>query len=220
MHVRHFKLPALFAVVLLVSVPLTARSEKKKPRKEAPAQDEVVVSGPGAASNDAEAHDSEQKKSEPGLNQRAFAAEVGLCDGRTLKGKVKMEMPDSISFVHVVDGLEFQKRVRPSEIRSIEFERWAPSEMEQRKNGRIFRFEVTRFRVELANQAILTIEKPLPSYLGHLTFSNKNGSVLLYSYWVDLLKGDNTWFTGIQGPAAGERSFCHKDVIKKLTFVR
>lgn len=211
----------LLTLAFAVSLPLSARTEKKKkPRREAPAQDEVVLQGPGnAPAEDGDATgQNQQKKSDPKLTARSLNADVALCDGRTLKGKVQLELPDSISFVHVVDGLEFQKRVRPGDIRSIEFERWAPSEMEQRKTGRIFRFDVTRFRVELSNQVILTVEKPMPSYLGHMTFSNKNGNILLYSYWMDLLKPDNTWYTGIQGPANGDRTFCHKDVIKKLTF--
>jgi hypothetical protein len=160
-----------------------------------------------------------EDKNTPRLSRRDLPAEVALCDGRTLKGRVELELPDAILFTHTVEGLEFIKKVRLADIRSIEFERWTPVEQGKGKDGRVFRFDVSRFRVE-ASDSTLIVQKPLPAYMTKLKFSNRNGDVLLYSFWMDLLKADNSWYTGIQGSPSGERAFCHKDVLKKIIFVK
>lgn len=192
---------ALLSTAIIPSFsPLTAREE---PRNERPDKSES---------------DSDDKNG-PRLTRRDLQADVALCDGRTLKGRIQLEMPDSILFTHTVDGLDFVKKVRLADIKSIEFERWIPAEQGKGKDGRVFRFDVSRFRVELADSTLI-VQKPIPSYMNKVKFSNRNGDVLLYSFWMDLLKTDNSWYTGIQGPPSGERAFCHKDVIKKIIFVK
>lgn len=190
----------LFTAIIPSFSPLTAREEPRNER-------------PDKAENDSD------DKNAPRLSRRDLQADVALCDGRTLKGRIQLEMPDSMLFTHTVDGLEFVKKVRLADIKSIEYERWTPAEQGKGKDGRVFRFDVSRFRVELADSTLI-VQKPIPSYMNKVKFSNRNGDVLLYSFWMDLLKTDNSWYTGIQGPPSGERAFCHKDVIKKIIFVK
>lgn len=201
--------------ILLASVSLSSLSSS------------LIAAEPDSADIDSNNQDSNPKPKEKSddksikLANRSLNSEVTLCDGRLLKGKSNISLPDTLTLTHTVDGLEFIKKVRISEIQSIEFERWLPnSEGDRRREGKVYRFDVSRFRVELVDSTTLSVQRPLPNFLQKLTFSNKNGEVLLYSFWMDLLKSDNTWYTGIQGPPSGERHFCHKDVIRKIRFIQ
>ncbi len=172
---------------------------------------------PGRDASQGDTPSSTDKKEKQRQPKRELPATVSLCDGRTLKGRVYLEIPDTLLFTHTVDGLEFIKKVRVADIKGIEFERWTPVEQGKGKDGRVYRFDVSRYRVELAGSTLI-VEKPIPPFFHKMQFSNHNGDILLYSFWMDLLRKDNTWFTGIQGPPSGERAFCHKDVIKKISF--
>ncbi len=154
-----------------------------------------------------------QEKDKPQI----FKAEVTLCDGRTIKGMIEIQVPEKIIVLHEVNGLEFSKELEMGEIYSITLLGWSPELVENKPNkGKVYKFYVSRYLIELKDSLELKVVKKIPDFLEKFSFSNKMGRVTLYTYWIDLLKPDNTWYTGLNGPENGERIFCYKDVVKKI----
>ncbi|MFN3604552.1 MAG: hypothetical protein ACK4UJ_07560 [Leptonema sp. (in: bacteria)] len=157
----------------------------------------------------------DQSKEKP----QSFKVEVVLCDGRTLNGIIEIQAPEKFVIYHDVNGLEFAKELKIQDIDSINFIGWSPELTENKSNkGKVFKFYVTRFFIQLKDSLELKVQKKLPDFLEKFSFKNKMGNIVLYTYWMDLLKPDNTWYTGLNGPENGERIFCYKDVVKKITF--
>lgn len=152
-------------------------------------------------------------------NLKILDVEIYFCDNRQLSGKIELFTPDTIIFIHDVNNIEFTKEVSFDDIKVITFQGWTPELIEIKKDkGKIYKFVVSHFTVELTDSLILKIKKPLPEYLEKFTFKNKLGKVVLYTYWIDLFQNNQTWYTGLTGPETGERVFCHQDVIKKILF--
>ncbi len=147
-----------------------------------------------------------------------FKSEIHLCDGRILSGTIQINPPEKIIIIHEVNGLEFTKELNIEDIQSISLIGWNPELIEVKKDkGKIYKFVVSHYIIQTPDLE-LKVKKPLPEFLEKFTFKNKLGMVILYTYWIDLLKQDNTWFTGLSGPEQGERNFCYKDVVKKIIF--
>lgn len=183
---------------------------------------------PGAAGPDAATPNSKAKKeaSESAANggapdaalvQKTFQIDVTLGDGRQLKGKIRVRVPERLSIVHTVDGIQYRKIVRPEEIRAIKFKRWRGRLVRQQETGQIFQFDVDRYALELTNGQILNRDGELFRFLTQFVLENENGSVQLFSFWGDLQKKDGSWFTGMKGPSTS-RVACHKDVIQRIEF--
>lgn len=159
-----------------------------------------------------------QKEKHKG-NLKTINVEVYFCDNRQLTGKIELNVPETITIIHEVNNIEFTKEVSFEEISTITFLGWTPELIEVKKDkGKIYKFLVSNYSIELKDSLILKIKKPLPEYFEKFTFKNKFGKVILYTYWIDLLQNNNTWYTGLTGPETGERIFCHQDVIKKIIF--
>lgn len=160
--------------------------------------------------------DEKEKSKEKPQN---YKAEITLCDGRTLTGIIELNIPEKFIINHEVNGLEFTKELEMEEIYSFLFIGWSPELVENKPNkGKIYKFYVSRFSIELKDSLELKVVKKIPEFIEKFSFKNKMGKVVLYTYWMDLLKPDNTWYTGLSGPENGERSFCYKDVVKKIVF--
>lgn len=151
------------------------------------------------------------------LVQKSFRIDVTLGDGRQLKGTIRVRIPERLSIIHVVDGIQYRKTVRPEEVRAVTFKRWRGRMVRQQETGQIFQFDVDRYAIELTNGQVLNREGDLFAFLTQFVLENENGSVQLYSFWGDLLKKDGSWFTGMQGPSTS-RVESHKDVVKRIEF--
>jgi len=148
-----------------------------------------------------------------------ITAEIHLCDNRVLQGKIELFPPEKIVLIHEVNNLQFSKELKIDDIVSITFYGWMPELIETKKDkGKIYKFNVSNYVVETDDSLSLKVKKGLPTFLEKFNFNNKYGTVILYTYWIDLLKKDNTWYTGLNGPENGERSICYKDVVKKIIF--
>lgn len=154
----------------------------------------------------------------PQLQERRFSVKVELCDGRRVGGNITVRVPEVISIFHQVDGVRYRKDVKPREIRSIELKRWKGAMVKQRENGWIYRFDADRSVVELHGGRSLIRDGELFPFLSQFVVENPNGTVQLFSYWVDFQNKDGEWYTGIEGPSNGHRVVCHKDVVKRIEF--
>ncbi|MEQ9365351.1 MAG: hypothetical protein RIF32_13985 [Leptospirales bacterium] len=151
------------------------------------------------------------------LVEKSFKVAVTLGDGRQLRGRMRVRVPERLSIVHVVDGIQYRKIVRPEQIHAVEFKRWRGRLVRQQESGQIFQFDVDRYSIELSGGQVLKRDGDLFGFLTQFVLENDNGTVQLFSFWGDLQKKDGSWFTGMQGPSTS-RVAAHKDVIQRIQF--
>ncbi|MDH5656018.1 MAG: hypothetical protein OEZ34_08935 [Spirochaetia bacterium] len=169
-----------------------------------------------AVAGDANASDVKAAKSN--LKTHSFPIEAALGDGRTISGKFQFQAPDKLTIRHTKNGIDYTKEIKVSEFSEIEFLKWKSSHVKKSKEGEVYRFNVTAISLKLTDGKSFILEKDMFPFFDRLVIENSNGMVSLFSFWIDLLRPDGTWYTGMSGPVSGNRVVCHKDVIKKITF--
>ncbi len=159
----------------------------------------------------------EKKVQEKGTLYRLNVS-VTLGDGRKVEGILSLRAPDSFTLRHSREGITYEKKLSLPGIRAVEIRRWKGIPVRKNRQGEIYRFEPASYVVELKDDSNLVHEGELFSFLKEPLLKNRNGSVKLFSYWLDLRREDNTWYTGMEGPVDGFRNVPHKDVIKRIDF--
>lgn len=147
-------------------------------------------------------------------------AQVLLGDGRSLSGSIKLRVPPQIRIEHSKGGINYYKDIQMEDVDSIEFKAWEGKYLKRKKQGEVYRFEVSRYVIHLNSGQSLIHRGELLPFLQDFNLSNENGKVQLYSYWLDLYKKEKTWHTGLQGALGKERLLCHNAVVKKISFTR
>ncbi|MEQ8350631.1 MAG: hypothetical protein RH862_04055 [Leptospiraceae bacterium] len=163
----------------------------------------------------------EQPSSKDGPEMREYAAraEITLGDDRVVSGKSKFTAPESFIFQHNREGVQYEKTIHARDVRALHFQKWEPQKVGENKQGDVYRFQVTSFRIELKDGYTLQVNNGLPNFWESFYVENDNGRVRFFTYWMDLYKKeDGSWYTGMEGPPSGVRSFPHKDVIRKIEF--
>lgn len=122
--------------------------------------------------------------------------------------------------MHTVEGVRYEKIVALTDIRSIEVKRWRGRQVRATRDGAVFQFDVDRVAITLADGGVLLRDGPLPPFFLQFDINNQHGQVRFFTFWLDLQKADGRWYTGIEGPATGERVVGHADVIKRISFDR
>lgn len=165
------------------------------------------------------AGESEEKSGEE-KNLSVFEAGIviTLSDGRTVKGKTTFEGPSELMIRHTIDGIQYEKKVKMKDVRSVTFEKWQPRLTGKNQKGKIYQFDVIEFSITDDSGNRYLVKDKLYPFWKMIRIENKHGQVPLYSYWVDLLRDDGSWFTGMEGPVSQARSFAHKDVIRSIEF--
>ena len=143
-----------------------------------------------------------------------------LGNGREVTGSTELRTPETLVVRHTRDGILYEKTISIRDIASIELKRWEGRLVAQRSEGDLYRFSVRDYQIEMRDGFQMTVQGNFLPFLEQVVLENANGSVTLFSYWLDLLRQDGTWFTGLSGPVAGTRVVCHEDVIKKILFPR
>jgi len=142
--------------------------------------------------------------------------EVTLCDGRQTSGDVTVSADDPLTIKHTREGISYTKSVHLRDIHAIEIKKWKGHSVRETRDGLVYRFTPASYRIELAENT-LDIQGDFFSFFQDFDLKNRNGSVRLFSYWMDLEKKDGTWYTGMTGPGNGYRILCHNDVVRKIT---
>lgn len=153
------------------------------------------------------------------LETFVLKANIILGDGRSVRGRVTFRAPEKLVVRHKRDDIEYRKTVRVRDLRSIEITQWKGEPVRKNSKGEwIYRFNPRLSTVTLANDLVLQENARLLPYFENFTVRNSNGEVRLFSYWIDLLQKDGSWFTGITGPSNGLRRSGHKDVVQRIEF--
>ncbi|MCB1137829.1 MAG: hypothetical protein KDK23_03695 [Leptospiraceae bacterium] len=164
---------------------------------------------------------SEEKpgKDAPEMREYSARAEITLGDDRRVTGKSKFTAPESFIFQHSREGVLYEKTVQARDVRALHFEKWEPVKVGENKQGDVYRFQVSSFRIELKDGYKMQVNNGLPNFWNSFVLENDNGRVRFFTYWMDLHQTDTgKWYTGMEGPTNGVRSFPHKDVIKSIEF--
>ena len=163
----------------------------------------------------------QKPKSTPREKLETFVlkANIILGDGRTVRGRVTFRAPEKIVITHKRDDIEYRKTIRIRDLRSMEITQWKGEPLRKNRKGQwIYRFSPRQSTLTLAGDLVLKENARLLPYFEKLTVRNSNGQVTLFSYWIDLLKSDGSWHTGITGPVNGLRRQGHKDVVQRIEF--
>ena len=186
---------ALLALLFLAGSAVQA--QKRKPRKE-----------------------SRTKTKRKTLPLHRLPARVTFGDGRVLEGKIKIRAPSRFTVRHVKKGVQYSKKVRLSDIREIEILKWKSWFLRRNKKGEIYRFAPGKFLMKLHNGKTLRPAGPLYTFVLRFPLENANGRVRLYTYWIDLLRGDGSWYTGMPPLRGRVRKTCYGKVVRKITFLK
>lgn len=174
-------------------------------------------SGPGGANGGPPSGASQPRPDWPSRN---LSLAVTLGDGRIVRGRTRIQAPDRLALVHTVEGVRYEKIVALTDIRSIEVKRWRGRQVRATRDGNVFQFDVDRVAITLADGSVLLRDGPLPPFFLQFDINNQHGQVRFFTFWLDLQKTDGRWYTGIEGPATGERVVGHADVIRRISFDR
>ncbi len=192
---RHYKLfaAAIFGSAILGS-PISAQQQKPQPDKNEKTQ---------------------EKQQEKTVEfKRDIKATLG--DGRIVKGSAVLAGPEVIKVKHVRSGITYDRDLRPSEIVSIEVKRWKAHHVRDNKEGKVYEFRPMEFIIQARDGAALQIPAEQLAFLRQIKMENENGKVTLYFIWMDLLRENGTWHTGLSGAPEKIRMNSHADTVKKL----
>ncbi len=143
---------------------------------------------------------------------------VVLGDGRTVEGKIRLNVPSKILIKHLSDGVQYRKWISMKDVSLIVQQSWKGRYLKQTKKGAIYRFETSSYTVVLKNGQKLSLKREMLPFWEEFTVENSKGDVILFSYWIDLRKVDGAWYTGMKGSVEGKRVISHPDVYKKILF--
>lgn len=157
---------------------------------------------------------------EPRKEERvtSYSAKLTLGGGRSVRGQIKLQMPERIDLSHEADGVHYDRQIAPSEIASIEILKWKHKFIRENRQGLVYEFYPEEVRIRLRDGAEMKRSGPLFAFLKQFTLENRNGKTALFTYWVDLKKPDGSWHTGLSGPENGIRVVCHPDVVRRIDF--
>ena len=144
--------------------------------------------------------------------------EIHLGDKRSLSGKIHFKSEKKLTVNHEREGILYKKTFLVDDIEEIEIKKWKGLQLKKTKEGDVYQFNSAVYKITLKDKTSLQVNDEILSFLGKIDLINKNGSVTLFTYWLDLQKSSGEWYTGMTGPASGFRITPHKDVIQKIVF--
>ena len=174
---------------------------------------------PGNATNNGAAKPARPAQPQEKLEKFSLPASVILGDGRAVRGRVHFNAPAKVVVTHTRDGIQYRKTIRVRDLRSIEVTQWKGEPLRKNRKGEwVYRFAPRLSTLTLENGLVLKENARLLPYFERFTVRNSNGEVTLFAFWMDLLRADGSWFTGITGPTNGLRRSGHKDVVQRIEF--
>lgn len=144
---------------------------------------------------------------------------ITLGDGRVIPGTIRFRAPKKLTVRHIKDGVPYTRTIRITEIGRIENRAWKAEFLRRNRQGEVFQFDVSSFDLILKDKTPLHLQGALYPFLKRLQLQNDNGRVILYTYWIDLLRKDGTWYTGLPLLPGRIRKKCHRDVIRRIDFI-
>jgi len=159
-----------------------------------------------------------QEKIPEKTREYAIDSRLTLGDGRTVRGTIRFRAPETLTLVHESEGVKYEKNIPFSEIESVEITKWKGKFLKEGKAGLVYEFGPDEYRINLRAGHELRRVGDFFTFLRQIKTENKNGIVVLFTYWIDLKKPDGSWYTGLSGPETGARVVSHPDVVRKIEF--
>ena len=162
----------------------------------------------------------ETQKPKSDSKSQTLKVTLELGDGRSISGNIKFNAPDKITINHTKNDISYTKVISLQDFSEIQILKWKGTHLRKSKEGEVYKFNASAFSIKLTNGNLFIINENIFPFFEQLQIENSNGQVTLYTFWIDLLRTDGTWYTGMSGPTSGNRVTCHKDVIKNITFIK
>ena len=210
---------ALVFVLILTTAPgdisVFAQGRRKPERKPARNEQPDPENAP-KSDREKNVRRKDAPKEDPGV-LHSLDVRVTLGDGRIVRGKMHFRAPEKFAVQHTRQGVAYTKVIGVQDLRAIEFRKWKSNFRRRNKEGEIFWFEVAETRIELKSGGALVKPGSFP-FLKRVLMENANGRAYFYSFWIDLLRPDGRWYTGMPALQGQTRAECFKDVIKRIEF--
>ncbi|PJZ70009.1 hypothetical protein CH373_13345 [Leptospira perolatii] len=201
----------LFLFLLLVSSSLLAQRIKLPKEPTPPTEPGADVRG-DSNSNGSENSSSNSK------SEAESKVKVYLCDGRTVTGTWK-DAPKEFSFKHKKEDVVYSKTLKYSEISKIQIKAWKMQKGKPTKKGIPYKVEPWDAQFRTKTNELFEISGDIKKDLLLIRVQNEQGEATLYSYWMDLLYENKSWFSKLP-PIEGEiRKECYPDVVIGVEFL-
>lgn len=157
------------------------------------------------------------KKSNKQEKKFSIQTEVKLCDGRVVSGRLDLEKED-LRFVHKKDGIDYDKKLKVSEIRQIKILSWDMKRQKKTKDGTVFQMNPSRVTIISNGNESFSMKGLNETEFLSIRLHNENGTARLFSFWVDLQFDNGKWYSNLSVMSGNEREDCHPDVIRSFLF--
>ena len=146
------------------------------------------------------------------------SVQVKLCDGRQLSGSVEYEK-EELNIKHTKDGIQYEKKIRVSDLRQIKIYSWNLKKVKKNKEGTLFEVKPDKVMVQGIGEEKFFIQGLSQTEFASLKLNNQNGIAKLFSYWSDLQYTNGSWYSKLSQTNSLEREDCHPDVIRSILFL-
>jgi len=144
---------------------------------------------------------------------------VKLCDGREISGEFEYTK-EELLLKHIIDGIYYEKTLKLNEIKKIYIQSWQASKLKKVKDGITYQFNPKDIRIHTRDGEVYKIKGILSNEFLKIQLKNKNGTTVLFTYWIDLQYENGNWYTRLPTMKGNEREDCHSDVIRLIQFER
>jgi hypothetical protein len=159
-----------------------------------------------------------KKDSKKEKKTHTVSVQVKLCDGRQLSGSVEYEK-EELNIKHTKDGIQYEKKIRVSELRQIKIYSWTLKKQKKNKEGTLFEAKPDKVMIQGMGEEKFYIQGLGQTEFASLKLNNQNGIAKLFSYWSDLQYANGNWYSKLSQTNSSEREDCHPDVIRSILFL-
>lgn len=154
-------------------------------------------------------------KVEKEKKRKSLSILLELCNHRKIEGFIYYQK-DKIEFKHIREGIEFRKKLKLSEIKQIRILNWKFKKEKKTKYGRKYTMLPRKVEIITFQNQFFIMEGLESTEFMSVEINNSYGKAKLYSFWIDLLKKNNTWYSKLPKVDKDYREECHPDVIRSI----
>ena len=142
---------------------------------------------------------------------------VKLCDGRFVEGNIDYEK-EEIFFHHIKEGIKYEKKLKVTDIKQIKIQSWELRKGKKIKDGTAYQVYPQKIQITTTAGENFSVKGLQDTEFLNLNVANQNGIAKLYTYWLDLLYDNGSWYSKLSSVSGQEREDCHSDVIRVIQF--
>lgn len=158
-----------------------------------------------------------KKDSKKEKNLKSTSIIAKLCDGRQVAGNIEYEK-EELFFQHTKEGIKYDKKLRITDIKQIKIQSWELKKGKKVKDGTAYQAFPAKVLITNSSGENFLVKGLQDTEFLNLNVSNQNGVAKLYTYWLDLLYDNGSWYSKLSTISGQEREDCYPDVIRTIQF--